>query len=146
LTDDQLYGEGKFAVDPFWKETPRRILQLAGTECMRQGYDQDIWARTLERRAVTDPDTSVVIGDVRFPNEVDAVHRLGGIVVRVDREVPGTAEDFHLSEIALADYRGWDRIVRNDGSLDALSAKVRDVISTCHSMYRQALDALGSQV
>lgn len=129
LTDDQLYGEAKFVVDPFWGETPRRLLQLGGTECMRRGYADDIWARTLERRAMQDPNTSILVGDVRFSNEVEAIKRLGGIVVRVDRDVPETEEDAHASETALADFEGWDHVILNRGSMDSLVAAVHRVVA-----------------
>jgi len=142
LTEDQVNGDAKFTPDPFWQDTPRRILQLVGTECMRNGYDKQIWARTLERRALADPKTSVVIGDVRFPNEVAAIHRLGGFVVRVDRDVPARPEeDNHLSETALADYDGWDHVITNDGDVKDLWRKVRDVIGLCRPEYWRALEA-----
>ena len=42
----------------------------------------------------------IVIPDVRFPNERDAIHRLGGRVIRIVREGTGPAND-HVSELPL---------------------------------------------
>ena len=35
LDHSQLYGDNKDKVDPFWRDTPRNILQKVGTECLR---------------------------------------------------------------------------------------------------------------
>lgn len=132
FSHDQLYGPAKHDVDPFWACTPRRILQLAGTE-MRRTFGEDIWVRTLERRAQADPHTSILVSDVRFPNEVDCIRRLGGIVVRVDRpeaDVPvaDMEEDLHSSETALVDYQDWDALIMNDDSVDGLRQKVARLV------------------
>lgn len=132
---EQLYGEQKFEVDPFWGFTPRWALQVGGTEAMRNVFGPDIWVKTVERRALADPETSVVICDLRFPNEVEAIHRMGGLAIRVDRPAkllpPATSpdEDSHLSETALDNYHGWDGVILNNGTLESLEASVRAFVS-----------------
>lgn len=134
FSQEQLYGNLKFEVDPFWGFTPRWALQVGGTEAMRNVFGEDIWVKTLERRALADP-SSVVISDMRFPNEVDAIHRLGGLAIRVDRPAellpPATSpdEDQHLSETALDGYDGWDGVILNDGSIEQLEIAVRSIVS-----------------
>jgi hypothetical protein len=134
LTDEQLYGAAKFDVDPFWGLTPRDILQRGGTEAMRNTFGQDIWVQTLERRASADPETSVLICDVRFPNEVEGLRRLGGYAVLVDRPlelVPTAAspeEDQHASETSLDHFTGWDFCIENDSSLEHLREEVRGML------------------
>jgi hypothetical protein len=68
------------------KQTPevRRLLQRFGTEVMRNHLGDEVWVELLGKRLDRDQ-RSVVITDVRFPNEAEAVHRWGGIVVRVTR-------------------------------------------------------------
>ena len=75
--------------DEFWSKkfgkpfSPRLALQLMGTEAGRDVFDRNLWVYTVERRC--DPDKNYVIADVRFPNEIEAIHRMGGKIVRVHR-------------------------------------------------------------
>ena len=78
-------------VDPWWakrldmpKLTPRWVLQYWGTEVCRKGFNDDIWIASLENKLSKSQD-NIVISDVRFPNEVAAIKRAGGMVVRVVR-------------------------------------------------------------
>lgn len=83
--------EWREQVDPWWAErlgmpnlTPRWILQYWGTEVCRRGFHDDIWIASLENKLRTSKD-DIVISDVRFPNEIKAIHNAGGLVVRVRR-------------------------------------------------------------
>lgn len=83
--------EWREQVDPWWAErlnmphlTPRWVLQYWGTEVCRQGFHDDIWIASLENKMRKTTD-NIVISDVRFPNEIKAIHNAGGIVVRVKR-------------------------------------------------------------
>lgn len=68
--------------------TPRYMLQLWGTEVCRQGFHDDIWIASLENRFRKTVD-DIVISDVRFPNELAAIRKAGGICVWVKRgELP----------------------------------------------------------
>jgi hypothetical protein len=64
--------------------TPRWILQYWGTEVCRHGFHDDIWIASLENKMRKTTD-NIVISDVRFPNEIVAIHNTGGIVVRIKR-------------------------------------------------------------
>lgn len=83
--------EWREKVDLWWAErlniphlTPRWVLQNWGTEVCRQGFHDDIWIASLENRMRKTTD-NIVISDVRFPNEIKAIHKTGGIVVRIKR-------------------------------------------------------------
>ena len=83
--------EWREQVDPWWAErlsmpnlTPRLMLQLWGTEVCRNGFHDDIWIASLENKMRKTTD-NIVISDVRFPNEIKAIHNAGGIVVRIKR-------------------------------------------------------------
>ena len=104
------------------KEVPevRRLLQVFGTEVIRN-RDEDFWLRVMLNKVERGP-VNIVIPDVRFDNEAEFVHQLGGIVVQVTR--PGLDDgDAHASEAgvspALIDYS-----VTNDGTLAALHTKL----------------------
>lgn len=123
FSEAQLYGDLKTVVDPFWGITPRDVFQRFGTEVMHTLFGADIWARTLVRRAMNEPKAHVLVGDVRFPHEVEALKRLGAILIRIDRDVPPSedpAEDRHRSETALDGWDGWDHVILNNGTIEDL--------------------------
>lgn len=64
--------------------TPRFVLQNLGTEVIRNGFHDDMWIASLENKMRKSKD-DIVISDVRFPNEIAAIHNAGGIVIRVKR-------------------------------------------------------------
>ena len=83
--------EWREQVDPWWAArldmpdlTPRWILQYWGTDVCRRAFHDDIWIASLENKLRNSQD-DVVISDCRFPNEILAIKRAGGIVVRVVR-------------------------------------------------------------
>ncbi|MDP5128626.1 MAG: hypothetical protein NWP37_02495, partial [Pontimonas sp.] len=61
----------------------RRLLQNLGTEAIR-ALDPGFWVRIAMKKAL-EADGPVVFIDTRFPNEIDAIRRQGGILVRVER-------------------------------------------------------------
>jgi hypothetical protein len=61
----------------------RRILQVLGTECVRDIIGENAWVQALTRQLY--PGEKYVITDVRFPNEGQAIHGLGGEVWRAVR-------------------------------------------------------------
>ena len=77
--------------DPWWSQklgksfSPRLALQLMGTEAGRDVFHPDLWVHTVMRRCEQAPWNNYVIADVRFPNEIDAIRKSGGKVIRVRR-------------------------------------------------------------
>lgn len=117
-------GEGKETVLPEIGVTPRYLAQTVGTEWGREVIDPDLWIKAVlnDKR----PDM-LVIDDVRFPNEYEAIRAEGGQVWRVYR--PGRAPtNGHPSEGLLED-REFDEVIVNDGSLFALATKVRNALT-----------------
>jgi hypothetical protein len=83
--------EWREQIDPWWADrlnmptlTPRHVLQVWGTEVARRGFHDDIWIASLENKLRKTTD-DVVISDCRFPNEIAAIRRAGGTVIRVVR-------------------------------------------------------------
>lgn len=127
----QLYGEGKDEIDPFWGFSPRFVFSRFGTEVMHTLFGKDIWVKTLIRRARADrPGTHLLIGDVRFPAEVEIVRGMDGLLVHVDRpDLPqDPVDDKHSSETSLASFTGWDYTIANTGTLEDLRVAVRRFI------------------
>jgi len=85
----------------------------------RQIMGEDVWVDAAFSR-MTSPRT--VVTDVRYPNEVDAIRRRGGLAVKVTR--PGVCPLPNVADQALAGYDGWDAVIVNDGDLDDLFAQL----------------------
>jgi hypothetical protein len=83
--------EWREQIDAWWAErlgiptlTPRWVLQHWGTEVVRRSFHDDTWIASLENKLRQSQD-HVVISDCRFPNEILAIKRAGGVVIRVRR-------------------------------------------------------------
>lgn len=80
------------------KLTPRKLLQLLGTECGREIIHPNIWVNSLfadyvggynpkfEDREDKLDMPNWIITDVRFPNEVKSIKDRGGVVIRVNTQ------------------------------------------------------------
>lgn len=106
----------------------RRFLQELGTG-VRQVLGEALWVEHVIRQV---GDRDVVIPDVRFPNEAQAIKDAGGIVVRIDRAVPpriaASASSTHDSETALD---GWefDYTIDNGGSIVDLENAIKEIVA-----------------
>lgn len=100
--------------------TPRRIMQILGTDVVRAAYD-DMWIN------VKMPEGDVVVTDVRFPNEAKTVVDRGGKLVRiVNPRVE--SEDQHASE-ADADTIEVDDVIENKGTIKQLHNKAKRLVT-----------------
>lgn len=98
--------------------TPRYIMQTLGTEWGRNMIHPQIWTLRTMLRATRNRGlkAGVIISDVRFSNEAQAIRTRGGIVVGLSRETPHS-HDAHISENALG-ANDVDVTVSNNGPLD----------------------------
>ena len=94
------------------RKTPRFFMQRLGTEFGRQMIGDDLWIRAFKHAVgQVHEDAPIVVDDIRFANEAEAVRSLGGIVVRIDRigHVGGTghaSEAFDFTpDFAIANHR-----------------------------------------
>jgi len=100
---DQVYGseERKNEVLACGKSV-RVVMQEVGNK-LRE-VDRNIWINLWlarkDRMSNEFGTESFLVGDVRYPNEVAVIHRLGGVVVRLSRALDN---DRHESETALDD-------------------------------------------
>lgn len=102
------------------KDEARRLLQVFGTEVGREMFGGNFWIDQAFKQI--DPAANVVIADVRFPNEADAIKARGGQVVRVNRK-DIKAVNRHASEHAMDNYM-FNHVIYNDGTLDDLADNV----------------------
>ena len=151
--------EWREQVDPWWaqrlnmpKLTPRWVLQYWGTEVCRHGFHDDIWIASVENKMRKTTD-NIVISDVRFPNEIKAIHNAGGLVIRVKRgedpiwfeaaasvnQGPNGNTTWALSKNKLeqlkihASETSWvggniDYVINNDTTIDELFSSIKNLV------------------
>lgn len=98
LDDAQLNDPTKKEViDQRWKLTPRQMMQMLGTDMIRDNWGNDFWLRNMEHRLKDHQQQRVVISDVRFLNEADWIKEHNGVLIRItdDRQ---HSSDNHPSE------------------------------------------------
>ena len=135
FTDEQLYGSLKEVVDERWGVPPRKILQYLGTDILRNeintvipGIGENFWINRLKINCEQNPDIKYVISDVRFQNEVDWIHEMGGVVIKIDR--PILSDDRHGSEKNIDLIENYDKLINNDGSIEEFYEKIDVVFKT----------------
>ena len=132
--------QGYYVNDHEGKETPipelggvtaRHLMQTLGTEWGRNAVNEDFWTQVAATRfnnllsGRTARRIGLVFTDVRFPNEVDLIHAVGGTIIRVTR--PGITQPArtaaHASETAQLDA---DVHIVNDGTPEELFAQLAE--------------------
>ena len=154
-TESRIWRE---QVDAWWAAkldiphfTPRWAMMNVGTEVMRRHFNYDLWVFNVERRILLlAAESSVVLVDARFPNEIALARRCHGRVIRIKRDAdPDWTElaelgNLHWSPtvrahaLAILEERGvhpsefaWigtptDGTITNDGTIADLHAAVND--------------------
>lgn len=139
-------------VDEWWANrlgipnfSPRFAMQYYATDIMRNCFHQDIWIASLEYKLKKETQNCVVT-DCRFPNEFYSIKNLNGLTIRVERGNDPSwykyarrldsqsieklkSEKIHESEY-LSVSLPYDKIIRNDGTLDDLSYIVRSIVNS----------------
>lgn len=109
-------------------KTPRWAMQTLGTEWGRECISRRLWVEvTLNRvSALLEQGKPVVIDDMRFHEEIDALREIGAKTVRVYR--PGKkAVNGHVSE-GLLDQRVFSAELINNLHIRYIPAKVRKLM------------------
>ena len=135
--------------DDFWSNetqmeiTPRLVLQLFGTDCMRNGFYDGIWVSLVKQEILANPDKNYVLPDVRFENEIKMLKDIGGEVWTVSRngdpewlteyKKTGTEPvDVHPSEWRWVNSpKDW--VIENNGSIEDLKHQVLDRLASSQS-------------
>lgn len=125
--------------DDFWSNetkmevTPRLVLQLFGTDCMRNGFDDGVWVSLLKKTILDNPG-NYVVPDVRFENEIAMLRDIGGEVWEVKRGadpewmIQYETTGIEPTNIHPSEWR-WikslkDEVITNDRTLNDLKHQV----------------------
>ena len=95
--------------DKTGKMSAREFMQYFGTDVCRKIHP-DIWTEHTIKTIRTEEPLIAVISDCRFQNEVDAVQRAGGKVIRLTR---GIDNDTHSSEAESELIENYDATIDN---------------------------------
>jgi hypothetical protein len=141
LTDDEVEGSVKDAIHPRLGVSPRRLLQWLGTDVMQYavqdvlpGVGRNFWIDGLVQEIQQKhAGGRVVISDVRFQHEVDALRRAfpDMLLVRIVRDTTpnsDTETDQHTSEVEAASLTS-DTVLYNSGSVNELRREATKLIT-----------------
>lgn len=138
----RIYGESTWDYNieiDFKTLTPREIMQKLGTEGSRDLIHPNIWINSTLSEYCSKSDINKndsisgcpkwLITDLRFPNEAKAIKDREGLLFRINRGncLPGFKD--HISEVALDDYKEFDEIIDNYGSIEDLIEKVEVILN-----------------
>jgi len=125
LTQDDIEGETKEIPNKLLcGKSPRFAMQTLGTEWGRNQIGDDVWVNLWGAKVETlmSMNSNVVCDDIRFPNEVEKIQQMGGIVVRLSRGV--VQQQTHSTENQQLNY---NILLDNNGD-------IQDVVSTLFKM------------
>ena len=128
-------------------DKPVDLLQWLGNT-MRQ-RNPDVWINRLSTKILLtkDPVPNLVVTDVRYPNEVQALKKLGFIIVKVQVPVEVSVERCKATEVnfteelllheseqlAQSNEQYYDYIIDNTGTLEELYRKVEEMVEVLKS-------------
>lgn len=136
-------------IDPWWSEklripnlTPRKTLQLIGTDLFRNNFNQDIWLRVIEKKILIEleknPKSKIIISDCRFPNEMEMLRSIGGKIICIHRDIPDWFEKYktgidckeafelHESETSWIRQKFDFEIFNNTDTIELFEIKIND--------------------
>lgn len=150
--DTEFSRQWREQSDAYWSRefgfefTPRKALQLMGTQVGRDIFHPDLWvikANQNMHKLMSEGIENFVFTDVRFPNEMKMIHQEGGILIEVQRGIQPhwmsiaskanrgdmKAEQFMIEQGVHESERRWiggeiDYTIDNNGTKEDLRKKV----------------------
>jgi hypothetical protein len=129
-------------VDDFWSAklsisgfTPRKALQMIGTDLFRLHFNNDIWISIVENKISAmlknNPNINIVISDCRFANEFSLIKQFpDSHIITILREKNYSINKLvHSSETEWVNYN-FDAILQNDNSIDELKSNIKSLLSS----------------
>lgn len=116
---------------------PRTLLQVLGTDIIRNTIDTNFFINRIKQDIIVYSKffDVIIIGDARFPDEIEEIESSFNKVktIRVERpnnnsEELTSKEKLHATETGLDSYTNYDFRLVNDGTLEDLENKVKDLI------------------
>ena len=105
--------------------TIRQLLQVFGTECMRAIFGNKLWILSTLREG-----NKLIISDLRFKVEAEAVKEKGGILIYINRK--GCTIGNHISEQEIYELyknNSFDYVINNNKSLEDLFNNIKIIVN-----------------
>jgi hypothetical protein len=135
-----LYGsqEDKLELNKFWGVSGREFMQKFATNIMRDELSnhinmnmdgKTIWVRLCEKKILNllEQNKKILVSDGRFPDEINMIKNLGGIIIKINRKNKYDIQ--HQSE-SYIDKLKADFIINNDGTLEELEENIIKIIQS----------------
>ena len=115
---------------------PRSLLQELGTDVIRKNINEDFFInRIIEDIKVYSYYFDVItISDARFPKELDSIKNNFKDVYKINIKRPNFENNLndvqrsHVTETALDNYNDYDYVVVNDGTINDLNDKIKQIV------------------
>ena len=137
--DEKQLNENKEQIDERWGVSPRTILQHFGTEICRNDLtkyiknikleDDTLWIKLFRIFYEKNHDKDIIITDVRFLDEINAIKSMGGKILKVNRtnieyDIHSSEKDIDNHDSDLIDYN-----IDNNNTLDDLYSQVDTILN-----------------
>ena len=99
LTSKQTDGtldDKNLPCDLLQGKSPRWAMQSLGSDWGRNLIGEDLWVDLWQKGIGRH--TKIIVDDIRFPNEIARIHKLGGITIRIRRLKSEQNTEMHESE------------------------------------------------
>jgi len=146
FTEEQLYGSKKEEIDPEWNISPRQFFQKFGTDYGQFLFPEQfptifetckdtrsIWVKVFKnwykQKLKENPNIKVVINDIRFLHEYNAIKELDGYIIKIVRNIEH--HDSHISENELENFEKekFNKIIINTKEKEHLYSQIIDIIN-----------------
>ena len=142
FTDEDLLPENKEKIRNEWNISPRKALQLIGTEFgqefipknMAEIMDnstssKEFWIKHFLIWYKKNLDKNIVISDVRFEHECNILNSLDARIWKLVRDKHIYENDNHISESGIDNIKKIDKIIYNNLGIDEIHSCVDVLIS-----------------
>lgn len=152
LTNDQLYDPIlKDQDDAKWGYSPRKLMQVIGTELWRDrlkfyidpsffffSQDTSIWSECLNRAIKKSKFSKIIVPDIRWADEANSIRNSFEskfILVQRNQNPLVSDTNLHRSELEHSSIK-YDEIIENNGDLDGYYKRVRSSVTIIDFMAR----------
>jgi hypothetical protein len=123
--------------------SPRIAMSAVGTDIIRKHFNQNIWVYSLINR-ITD-DKNFVIADCRHTNETQALIKHGGIVIRIEQQLPEWIDiamnantgdknaEYEMQRLGIHENEyqwlsaPYTHLLKNDSDVDTLKSRIYEI-------------------
>lgn len=135
----QVYGsqEEKLEINEHWGISGREFLQKFGTEICREilptvlpnmKFETTIWCKLFKIHYSKISKNNIIIPDIRFLDEANAIRELGGKIIELNRRIDKSGDEHsHRSELELDQIKP-DIVINNNNTLEDLFVQVDRIL------------------